>query len=69
MSARAEIAVERLAYSVEESCAALGVGWDFWREHIEPELRVVRRGRRKLVARAELERWLAENGEKVLGER
>ena len=58
--------VPRLALSIEEACAALGVGWDFFNEHISPELRLVRRGRRKLVAVRELERWLAENGERVL---
>ena len=52
-----------LALNVEEACAALGVSWDFWAEHIAPEVRVVRRGRRKLVAVSELERWLERNGE------
>lgn len=69
MSARPEIdvaAVPRLALSVQEACEALGVSWDFWREHVEPGVRIVRRGRRKLVAVAELERWLAENGELLL---
>jgi hypothetical protein len=31
--------VPRLALSVEEACGALGVGRDFWHEHIVPELR------------------------------
>ena len=53
----------RLALNVEEACAALGVSWDFWAEYIAPEVRVVRRGRRKLVAVRELERWLERNGE------
>jgi hypothetical protein len=52
-----------LALNVEEACAALGVSWDFWAEHIAPEVRVVRRGRRKLVAVSELERWLDRNAE------
>ena len=52
-----------LALNVEEACAALGVSWDFWAEHIAPEVRVVRRGRRKLVAVSELERWLERNAE------
>ena len=56
----------RLALSVEEACAALGVSWDFWQEHVAAELRIVRRGRRKLIAVAELERWLDEAGERVL---
>jgi hypothetical protein len=56
----------RLALNVEEACAALGVSWDFWAEHIAPEVRIVRRGRRKLVAVRELERWLEQNAETVL---
>jgi hypothetical protein len=59
-------AAPRLALSVAEACAALGVSWDFWQEHIAPEVRVVRRGRRKLVSVAELERWLDRNAELLL---
>jgi excisionase family DNA binding protein len=58
--------VPRLALTVEEACAALGVGEDFFREQIAPELAIVRRGRRKLVAVAALEDWLAANGERIL---
>jgi hypothetical protein len=56
----------RLALNVEEACAALGVSWDFWHDHIAPEVRIVRRGRRKLVAVSELQRWLDRNSELVL---
>jgi hypothetical protein len=55
--------VPRLALTVEEAAAALGVGEDFFRLQVAPDLRVVRRGRRKLVAVAALEDWLATNGE------
>lgn len=58
--------VHRLALSVSEACEALGCGWDFWREHVEPELRIVRRGRRKMVAVAELADWLERSGERTL---
>jgi hypothetical protein len=54
-----------LALSVEQSCAALGVSWDTWRAHIEPNVRVIRLGRRKLIAVTELQRWLDEHGERV----
>jgi len=54
-----------LALSVEGACEALGVSWKAWREHIEPDVKVVRVGRCKRVAVAELERWLAENAEAV----
>jgi excisionase family DNA binding protein len=52
--------VRRLAYSPSEAAEALGVSRDFLDEHIAHELRIVRRGRRKLIAVRELERWLSE---------
>ena len=63
---RENLSNPRLALSVEEACAALGVSWDLWREHIEPEVRVVRCGRRKLIAVAELQRWLDASAERAL---
>jgi len=50
--------VPRLAYSPDEASAALGVSRDFFDEHILPELRVVRLGRRRIVPVREVERWL-----------
>lgn len=61
--------VPRLALNVKEACAAIGVSWDVWREHVEPDVRLVRLGTRKLVPVAELERWLAEHAETVLERR
>jgi excisionase family DNA binding protein len=51
----------RLALSPSEAAAALGVSRDFFDQHVLPELRVVRRGRRRLVPVRELDRWLEEN--------
>ncbi len=48
----------RLALSPDEAAALLGVSRDYFDEHVIDELRIVRRGRRILVALAELERWL-----------
>ncbi len=48
----------RLALSPDEAAASLGVSRDYFDEHVRPELRVVRRGRRVLVSINELERWL-----------
>ncbi len=48
----------RLAVSPGEAAEMLGVSRDYFDEHVIDELRVVRRGRRILVALAELERWL-----------
>jgi excisionase family DNA binding protein len=49
---------QRLALSPDEAAAVLGVSRDYLDEHVIDELRVVRRGRRILIALAELERWL-----------
>jgi excisionase family DNA binding protein len=48
----------RLALSPNEAASLLGVSRDYFDEHVIDELCVVRRGRRILVALAELERWL-----------
>jgi hypothetical protein len=61
--------VPRLALNVQEACSSIGVSWDVWRQHIEPDVRVVRLGSRKLIPVAELERWLSEHGEAVLERR
>ena len=54
-----------LALSVEQACDALGVSWDTWRAHIEPDVRLVRLGRRKLIPVSELQAWLDRNAESV----
>ena len=51
----------RLALSKCEAADALGVSVDFLEEHVMHELRVVRRGRRRLIPVRELERWLEAN--------
>ena len=48
----------RLALSPDEAAGVLGVSRDYLDEHVLGELRIVRRGRRILIALAELERWL-----------
>jgi excisionase family DNA binding protein len=50
--------VARLALSPDEASEALGVSRDYFDKHVAHELRIVRRGRRKLVPVRELERWL-----------
>lgn len=54
-----------LALSVEQACEALGVSWDTWRAHIEPDMRLVRLGRRKLIPVSELQAWLDRHAEGV----
>lgn len=70
MSAPTVIApVPRIALRVEEAAAALGISDDAYRAHVAPHVRIVRRGRLKLVAVSELERFLDEHGERVFGGR
>jgi excisionase family DNA binding protein len=66
---RARSAASRLALSPEEAAATLGVSRDFFDEHVMPELRIVRRGRRRLVPVRELERWLDEEAGRLPGPR
>lgn len=54
--------VPRLAFGPDEAAASLGCSRDFFDEHVRPELRLIRRGRRVFVAIAELERWLERSG-------
>ncbi len=55
--------VPTLALNLKDAAAALDVSDEFFREHVKPELRIVRRGRRQFIARTELERWLTESSE------
>ena len=59
----------RLAYSRPEAAAALGISINSFERHVQPELRVVRRGKLRLFPATELERWLRENAELTLEER
>ena len=59
--------IPRLALTREEAAAACGVGLDSFERHIQPTIRMVRRGRLRLVAVDELRRWLDENSETTLG--
>jgi hypothetical protein len=55
MSKKLSTAIPRLALTPSEAAAAIGVGEDFFSEHVRPELQLIRRGRKVLVPVAELE--------------
>ena len=57
--------VPRMALDPEEAAHAIGVSRRFFYDHVLPELRVVRRGRKRIVPTKELERWLTENADRV----
>jgi len=59
--------VPRIALNLDEAAAAIGVSRDFFDEHVAHELRIVRRGRKRLVPAAELERWALEGAARTLG--
>lgn len=59
----------RLALTKSEAAESLGVSVDFLEQHVMPELRIVRRGRRRLIPLRELERWLEANAERAPGGR
>jgi excisionase family DNA binding protein len=63
---RAARTLDRKALRLEEAAESLGVCLDFFREHIAPELRIVRKGRIRLIPMTELDRWLDENACHVL---
>jgi excisionase family DNA binding protein len=59
--------IPRLALSPDEAAHALGVSRDYLDEHVMGELRIVRRGRRKLIPIRELDRWLEREAALTLG--
>ena len=62
-------ALPRLSVSPDEAAEMLGVSRDYFDEHILPDLRIIRRGRRILVPLTELERWLDQTATSVAATR
>jgi len=50
-------AVPRVALTREEAAAAIGMSLDSFERHVQPELRLIRRGKIRLVPITELQRW------------
>jgi hypothetical protein len=63
MAKKLVTSIPRIALTPAEAAAAIGVGPDFFDSNVAPYLRLVRRGRKRLVPVVELERWIAENAE------
>lgn len=68
MAKKLPTSIPRIALTPAEAAAAIGVGPDFFDANVAPELELIRRGRKRLVPVQELERWVAENAERVLGD-
>lgn len=58
--------VPRLALSPSEAATSLGVSRDYFDEHVGPELRWIRRGRRKFVPVRDLEQWIERSAVRTL---
>jgi len=66
MAKKLPASIPRIAVTPSEAAAAIGVGPDFFDENVAPHLRLIRRGRKRLVPVRELERWVAENSEEPM---
>jgi hypothetical protein len=55
--------IPRIALSRAEAAESLGMSLDSFERYVQPYVRLVRRGRMRLVPVKELERWAAENAE------
>ena len=55
--------VPRVALTRAEAAAALGMSLDTFERHVQPTLRLVRIGRKRLVPLDELRRWVSDNAE------
>jgi hypothetical protein len=56
----------RLAVTRVEAARSLGVSINSFERHVQPELKIVRRGKLRLIPVREIERWLEENAEWTL---
>ncbi len=59
-------ALPRMALTRPEAAAALGISLDSFERYVQSDLRLVRRGRLRLIPVRELERWLERNASAVL---
>ncbi len=68
MAKKLTTSIPRIALTPPEAAAAIGVGPDFFEENVAPELRLIRRGRKRLVPVIELERWATESAGRPVAE-
>ena len=61
-----QIVLTPIAVSRADAAAALGMSTDSFERFVQPHVRMVRRGRLRLVPVAELVRWADENAERLL---
>jgi len=49
--------VPRVGLSRQDAAASLGMSLDSFERHVQPELKLIRRGKLRLIPVVELERW------------
>ena len=59
-------AVPRIALTREEAAASLGMSLDSFERYVQPELRLLRPGRIRLVPVSELKRWAEQAAQKAV---
>jgi excisionase family DNA binding protein len=58
--------IPRVALTREEAAAALGLSLDSFERYVQPGIRMIRRGRLRLVPVAELDRWADDAAERTV---
>jgi len=58
--------IPRICLSREEAAASIGIGLDSFERHVQPHIRMIRRGRLRLVPISELQRWAEQAAERTL---
>jgi excisionase family DNA binding protein len=58
--------IPRRALTPDEAATSIGVGRSFFYEHILPDLRVIRLGRKRLIPMRELEAWTERAASRIL---
>ncbi len=63
---RGERPIPRIALDREEAAASLGMSVDSFERYVQPHIRVIRRGKLRLVPVSELDTWADANAERIL---
>ena len=58
--------IPRIALTAAEAADALGMSVDSLERFVQPQVRIIRRGRLRLFPVGELERWTQENSARTL---
>jgi hypothetical protein len=63
---RVTVELRAIAVAREDAAIALGMKLTSFEKYVQPHIKMIRRGKLRLVPVTELERWAHENAERVL---